>query len=130
MHIDFGFMLGHSHKLELSPFKLTPDMVNILGGPRSVVFQRFRRLMEKAYIAANKHYKEIVLLLELMSVGSPSDCFAGGRRWVIDELRERFNPGLPKRKLKKVINDLIDYSMGNYTSRCYDKYQRCANGIF
>jgi len=131
LHIDFGFMLGYSHKLERSPFKLTPDMVAILGGPYSPTFQSFRRLMEKAYVAANKHHKEIVLLAELMSSGSSSsECFAGGRRWVIDELRGRFNPGLSTRKLRGHINDIIDASLGNYTTRCYDKYQRCVNGIW
>lgn len=123
-------MLGYSHKLERSPFKLTRDMVSVLGGPRSTVFQKFRRLMEKAFIAANKHHREIVLLVELMGVGSSSPCFAGGRRWVIDELRERFKPGLSKRKLKRFTNDIIDESLGNMTSRCYDSYQRCVNGIF
>mmetsp|Transcript_2249 Transcript_2249/g.4280 ORF Transcript_2249/g.4280 Transcript_2249/m.4280 type:complete len:761 (-) Transcript_2249:7687-9969(-) len=131
LHIDFGFMLGFSHKLERSPFKLTPDMIEILGGPYSPMFQKFRRLMEKAYIAANKHHKEIILLAELMSVDeSSSECFAGGRRWVIDEFRARFNPGLSARKLKVHINDVIDHSLGNYTTRCYDKYQRCVNGIW
>jgi len=131
LHIDFGFMLGFSHKLERSPFKLTPDMIEILGGPYSKTFQDFRRLMEKAYIAANKHHKEIILLAELMSIDeSSSECFAGGRRWVIDEFRARFNPGLTTRKLKVHINDIIDWSLGNYTTRCYDRYQRCVNGIW
>lgn len=131
LHIDFGFMLGFSHRLERSPFKLTGDFIQILGGPYSKTFQKFRRLMEKAYIAANKHHREIILLAELMSMGdSASECFAGGRRWVIDELRDRFRPGETTRKLKVHINDIIDWSMGNYTTRCYDRYQRCVNGIW
>ena len=84
------------------------------------MFQQFRRLMEQAFIAANKHHKEIVLLAQLMSVGSASACFAGGRRWVIDELRERFCPEYSKRKLRVRINNLIDQSMGNYTTHCYE----------
>jgi len=131
LHIDFGFMLGYSHQLERSPFKLTPDMIEVLGGAYSPVFQKFRRLMEKAFIAANKHHRELILLAELMSVNeSSSECFAGGRRWVIDEFRARFCPGLTTRKLRLHINNIIDHSISNYTTRCYDKYQRCVNGIW
>jgi hypothetical protein len=59
-----------------------------------------------------------------------SECFAGGRRWVIDEFKARFSPGATTRQLKKHINDIIDRSIDNYSTRCYDRYQRCVNGIW
>eukprot|EP00924_Labyrinthula_sp_SR-Ha-C_P016928 maker-scaffold_6-snap-gene-19.41-mRNA-1 protein AED:0.13 eAED:0.13 QI:0/1/0.66/1/1/1/3/157/791 len=130
LHIDFGFMLGYGHKLERSPFKLTTDFVNILGGSRSKQFMMFRKLMEEAFIAANAHWKEVFLMVKLMSVGSSSLCFAGGRRWVFDELKARFCPELNHRQLRARVNELIDISMGNYTTQCYDRYQLCVNGIF
>lgn len=43
MHIDFGFLLsnapGKGFRLERAPFKLTAEMVEVLGGTNSKKFK-------------------------------------------------------------------------------------------
>lgn len=45
LHIDFGFLLsiapGGSFSLETAPFKLTDEMVEVLGGLNSNLFGEF-----------------------------------------------------------------------------------------
>ncbi len=46
LHIDFGFFLsiapGKGMKFEKSPFKLTAEFVEVLGGDRSQGFYEYR----------------------------------------------------------------------------------------
>jgi phosphatidylinositol kinase/protein kinase (PI-3 family) len=56
IHIDFGFLLGiapgGNWSLESqSPFKLTKEMVEVLGGVRSPVFIHFIELFTKGFLA-------------------------------------------------------------------------------
>ncbi len=55
MHIDFGFLLsnapGKGVKLETVPFKLTQEMIAVLGGQDSNKFDDFRKRMARGFIA-------------------------------------------------------------------------------
>lgn len=49
IHIDFGFVLGirpgGKFSFERPPFKLTREMVDILDGPSSELFQHYKELI-------------------------------------------------------------------------------------
>jgi phosphatidylinositol 4-kinase B len=55
IHIDFGFLLsnapGKGIKFEQAPFKLTQEMVEVLGGIGSKRFNLFRELMRLGFMA-------------------------------------------------------------------------------
>ena len=55
MHIDFGFLLsnapGKGLKFEQAPFKLTEEMIEVLGGPTSKKMREFRELMRMGFMA-------------------------------------------------------------------------------
>jgi len=42
-HIDFGFIFGRDPKLYPPPMKLTREMVEGMGGPRSQNYQNFKK---------------------------------------------------------------------------------------
>lgn len=60
-HIDFGFLLGHSTGkqigglIECSPFKLTPEFVDLLDGVDSPVYAKFCDACAKAMVACRLH---------------------------------------------------------------------------
>lgn len=137
IHIDFGFMLsnspGGSIGFEQAPFKLTTEFEAILGGRRSKLFQEFRSLCVKGYSALKEKAEQIILMVEMMRTGSASNlgCFIGGEQ-ATTSLRERL---LPKTKMsegdcKEYINDLIDTSLDNWSTKCYDRFQYCCQNIF
>jgi phosphatidylinositol 4-kinase len=56
VHIDFGFMLSIAPGggiLEVSPFKLTTEMIQVMGGDAiSPSYIEFSELVVKAYLAS------------------------------------------------------------------------------
>lgn len=73
MHIDFGFLLsnapGKGIRLENAPFKLTQEMVEVLGGIRSKKFKQFQTLMREGFLALLEHSDKIITLVEMMFMG-------------------------------------------------------------
>jgi len=128
IHIDFGFLLASSPgnvNFERAPFKLTAEMVDVLGGPRSALFKRFRELCVKAYLELRRQRHKIILLVEMVVSGNENlPCFGGRPEAAVEALRQRFQPELNDRACSDYVNGLIDNSVGSWSTRWYDVYQR------
>lgn len=75
IHIDFGFILSTSPKnmgFETSPFKLTSEFVEVMGGDGSDMFEYFKILILQGLIAARKHQDMIIPVVEIMRSGKTS----------------------------------------------------------
>lgn len=97
IHIDFGFLLsnapGKGVSFETAPFKLTQEMLDVLGGPDSDKFRDFRARMAKGFMALQAEANKVIILVEMMLMGqSDLQCFVGGRN-LIKTLKERLFPG-------------------------------------
>lgn len=57
-HKNLGF--------EQSPFKLTPEFVEIIGGPESELWTEFKFLLLKGLMAARKHMDRVINIVEIM----------------------------------------------------------------
>ncbi len=135
IHIDFGFLLsnspGKNANFEKSPFKLTEDYIGVLGGARSRLFRRFRALFIRGFLAARKHRDTILTLVEMMLAGNEElPCFSVRPKKIISELSARFRPDLSTRACVDFCHTLIHDANGNFSTRCYDRYQYCCVGIF
>ena len=78
IHIDFGYILTISPRnlgFEMSPFKLTQELIDVMGGVGSDMFEYFKILMLQGLIAARKHHERLVGLVDMMMSGSPLPCF-------------------------------------------------------
>jgi len=148
MHIDFGFLLsnapGKGIKFELAPFKLTGEMVEVLGGIASKKFNLFRELMRLGFMAIQEHADKIVKLVEMMFMGlNDLPCFQLGED-LIAALKDRVLPVIGRdtnaernggaRLMNEVqateyVDDLIQRSYDNWRTRAYDKFQYCCQGI-
>jgi len=128
IHIDFGFLLSSSPgnvNFERAPFKLTAEMVDVLGGPRSALFKRFRELCVKAFLELRRQRHKIILLVEMVVSGNENlPCFGGRPEATVEALRQRFQPELNDRACSDFVNGLIDDSVGSWSTRWYDVYQR------
>lgn len=78
VHIDFGFMLSIAPGggiLEVSPFKLTTEMVQVMGGDiNTSSYKCFSELCIKAYLACRDYAEEIISSVSLM-MESGLPCF-------------------------------------------------------
>lgn len=67
--------------------------MEVLGGPRSKLFEKFRKYFFKGFMAVWKHREKILLLVRMMysSHGTSLPCFMEGVQAITD-LENRLNP--------------------------------------
>ncbi|XP_072390640.1 phosphatidylinositol 4-kinase beta [Diabrotica undecimpunctata] len=131
IHIDFGFILSTSPKnlgFEKSPFKLTPEFVEIMGGENSDMFEYFKILILQGLIAARKHHAMIVTLVEIMRSGSQLPCFKSGAS-TVQNLKNRFHMSMTEEQLRLEVNRMVEGSIHSLSTKLYDGFQYFTNGI-
>eukprot|EP00040_Diaphanoeca_grandis_P033195 m.202849 g.202849 ORF g.202849 m.202849 type:complete len:846 (-) comp32836_c0_seq1:65-2602(-) len=134
LHIDFGFMLSRSNSpgggmnFEKAPFKLTYEHIEVLGGWDSDMLTYFRLLILKGFIAARKHIKSLIPVIEVMVAGSQLPCL-GDEQYVLKEFVERFQLTLTEEQLSDYVDMLINTSLESVRTAIYDRFQYYSNGI-
>ncbi|KAF9355760.1 phosphatidylinositol-4- kinase [Mortierella sp. NVP85] len=130
IHIDFGFILdispGGNINFESSPFKLTSEMIQIMGS--SVEDQGYRWFCElcvKAFLASRPYAEQIMQLVALM-LESGLPCFRGE---TIKRMRSRFQLDRSERSAAEFILERVDESYLNKRTVLYDSFQKATNGI-
>lgn len=131
IHIDFGFILSTSPKnlgFESSPFKLTPEFVEVMDGADSDIFQYFKMLILKGLLAARKHQDRIIPLVEIMRSGSQLPCFKSGAA-TVQNLKNRFHLSMTEEQLQLEVDRMVEDSIHSWSTKLYDGYQYLTNGI-
>ncbi len=134
VHIDFGFYFlsspGKNSGFESAPFKLTRDFVDVMDGANSHCFMKFRELCCRTFLELRRNCFQITLLVQMLIEGNEDlDCFRNRPHDAVRELQERFRLDLNDKACVVYVNRLIDDSIENWTTTCYDRYQRCFVGI-
>ena len=137
IHIDFGFMLsnapGKGIKFEKAPFKITDEMLELIGGINSDNFKEYRKKLFKGYFAIYDHFEKIQKLAEFMFIGQGKyfPCFVE-KEIALANLKERLRPrnNMSKQQKLQYIDDLLSKSIDNWTTTYYDKFQYYIQGIF
>ncbi|XP_066154654.1 phosphatidylinositol 4-kinase beta isoform X2 [Euwallacea fornicatus] len=139
IHIDFGFILSTSPKnlgFEKSPFKLTHEFVEVMGGEHSDMFAYFKILILQGLVAARKHHGTIIDLVEIMRsketflnvAGNQLPCFKSGAP-TVQNLRNRFHMNLTEDQLQMEVNRMVEGSIHSLSTKLYDGFQYFTNGI-
>lgn len=149
LHVDFGFMLcgapggkamqhigGFEHS---AGFKLTNELVEVLGPTDGSEFQVFRSAILDGMRAVRSHAQELLGLVQLSMLGSENsqmNCFCHPRGYpeaVLEDICDRLGlPGgvrnggdrkISDEEFRQSINKMIDDSIDHWRSRLYDTYQ-------
>lgn len=135
IHIDFGFVFGiapgGSFSLEQStPFKLTEEMLEVMGGLESPLFSEFVTLFCCGFLALQAHADTFLTVVEITCKGSNFHCFEGkDPDEIVSKLRERFCPELNKSQTVAYALDLIKFATTSYGTKQYDYFQYLSQGI-
>lgn len=129
LHIDFGFcfdIVPGGVKFEVAPFKLTHEMILVLGGnSQTQAFQWFEELCVKGYLACRPYMETIVRCVNpMLESGLP--CF---KDTTIKKLRSRFVPTKSEKEASIHMKGLVKKAMESYYTKGYDEFQRLTNGI-
>ncbi|GMF40164.1 unnamed protein product [Phytophthora fragariaefolia] len=131
VHIDFGFVLGiapgNTFSLETAPFKLTPEMVDVMGGEG---FDRYLQLMAQGLLALHLEAPQLLSLVYLSSKDSSFPCFKGcSRARIVRRLSRRLCIGWSVQDVERTAARIVDKSNGHRGTRQYDWFQKISNGI-
>ncbi|XP_041673925.1 phosphatidylinositol 4-kinase beta isoform X2 [Drosophila eugracilis] len=132
IHIDFGFILSISPKnlgFEQSPFKLTPEFVEVMGGTSSEHWREFNRLLLVGMMSARKHMDRIINFVEIMRSNAQLPCFKNGCSGTVQNLRKRFHMNLTEQEMERKVEQLVQDSLKSLSTKLYDGYQYYTNGI-
>ena len=129
LHIDFGFCFDIAPggvKFERAPFKLTSEMVSVMGGSTDhQAFTWFEELCVKAFLAS-RQYTEKLSQLVLLMMDSGLPCF---KPETIQHFKDRFVLERTEREAAEFMKDLIKKSYSSYSTGVYDQFQQMTNGI-
>src|SRR5947207_671374 len=103
---------------ELSPFKLTPDYLAIIGGQLPLFIQ----LLKSAFLSVRRHVDEFCVLVELLQRESKLPCFALGEG-TLTALRGRLKLELREKEAESWVDTLVARSKGSAWTRGYDLFQ-------
>lgn len=120
---------GGSFSIETAPFKLTAEMVEVLGGRTSTNFEYFSELCARGALAIRKHADTLYVLVETMSTHSKMPCFAGGAAAPLAGLRERLFLNMSEEKVRPAIKTMIQRAYDHFGTNKYDQFQNYSNGI-
>ncbi|XP_055914626.1 serine-rich adhesin for platelets isoform X2 [Eupeodes corollae] len=138
IHIDFGFILSISPKnlgFEQSPFKLTPEFVDVMDGTSSDLWTEFNRLLLVGMMTARKHMDRIINFVEIMRsnafpfLDAQLPCFKNGCSGTVQNLRKRFHMNLTEQEMERKVEQLVQDSLKSLSTKLYDGYQYYTNGI-
>ncbi|KAI5195502.1 hypothetical protein AUEXF2481DRAFT_8233 [Aureobasidium subglaciale EXF-2481] len=129
LHIDFGFIFDIAPggvKFERAPFKLTGEMIAVMGGStQSQPFRWFEELCVKAFLAARQHAEKLShLVIVMLDSGLP--CF---KPETIQHFRERFVLDKSEREAADFMRSLVRWSGKSHSTGVYDQFQLLTNGI-
>ena len=133
IHIDFGFMFdsspGGDLGFEKSPFKLTDEMISIMGGsPNAEQFIWFMEQGIKSFLSIREYYPSIITLVELM-LDTQMKIF---KPPTIQNLTKRFcvegNYTQAAMFCSNIMKEAFSIK-GTFFTYFYDKFQQMDNGI-
>eukprot|EP00796_Vickermania_ingenoplastis_P000486 gene486-266_t len=147
VHIDFGFLFdtspGGDMNFESSPFKLTTEMIQLIGRDvgrsstlKSPALQKalidednyisFKILANRCYLAVRQYSREICILVELM-LRSELPCFKPQQ--TIENLAKRLSMDENEITAAHFMRKRIHESKQNMRTKLYDHFQRIVEGI-
>ncbi|KAI5291115.1 phosphatidylinositol-4- kinase [Ascosphaera aggregata] len=152
LHIDFGFCFDIAPggvKFERAPFKLTSEMVAVMGGlhpssnagpsssssglglttshdpTNSQAYRWFESLVVKAFLASRPYATKLSHIVALM-LDSGLPCFKPD---TLRNFRDRFVPEKNEREAAEYMQDLVRKSYLSRSTKEYDRFQLWTNKI-
>lgn len=123
VHIDFGFIFDISPasnlRFESAGFKLTVEMVEVMGEYGSEMWKWFVELCARGYLALREHRDDFIALAELM-MDSALGCFKSDS---VRNLHQRFAPEKNERDAAQHMVAVVLDSYNKLTTGAYDLIQ-------
>ena len=130
-HIDFGYILGKDPKLMSPDIRLTPEMIDAMGGVYSKSYINFKIYCSKAFNCIRRHSKLFYIMLNDLYKLSNEKISS---QFIKEYINVRFVPGENYEEALRRIQDKIDIHSGanSYAETIIDyfhkKYKTTSSG--
>ena len=88
-HIDFGYILGKDPYFTNPNIKITPEIIDAIGGLSSVYYKQFTELCTKIYNSLRRHIDLFLTMLLILPKISDNNI---SEQEIIDHVNKRFIP--------------------------------------
>ena len=132
-HIDYGYILGSDPKFMAPEIRITPEMVDALGGFDSKYYQLFKTLCSKAYNCLRRHANLFIELLSMLYKLKPEiDNGKFTKEKVKEQIMKRFIPNENYQEAKlKFITQVENSHTSSYRSSFYiDFFHKSKTDIY
>jgi len=131
-HIDFGYILGQDPKPISPDIRLTPEMIDALGGTSSIYYNKFKEYSGKAYNCLRRHAPIFyILLLNLIDQLPPINDTYLTKSHIRNHIIQRFIPGENYKDANEQFSYKIDKNSNTYSEGIIDyihkKYKNSSN---
>lgn len=120
-HIDFDYILGHDAKPFQPEMRLTPEMIDAMGGVTSRLYRDFETLCTDSYNCLRQHVDAIAIMLSELTVVDPD-------RYSLDKIMRqiirRFVPGESMHAAQLQFKTILHKSWSSQSSRIADFIHR------
>jgi phosphatidylinositol 3-kinase len=114
-HIDFGFILGKDPVFSDPGIRITPDMIEAIGGLSSVYYEEFTNLSTKIYNALRRNIDVFMNMLLILPKLTTIDI---DENEIINQVMKRFLPG--ENDVNATFHLVKKLESHNYTDRIKD----------
>ena len=132
IHIDFGFFLttspGGNMGFESAPFKLSEELIEVMGGVDSEMFGYYKILLLQGFLELRKHANELLVTLKAMGRSGGLSCLQDFDA-AVEGVKDRLQLGLTDEKCMVFVDQLVYESQNNWRTAKYDDFQYLSNGI-
>ena len=110
-HIDYSYILGKEPKILTVPkIRITPEMLDAMGGENSVGFTYFKELVSDIYKCLRKHYNVFInMMIILADISNKYD-----KEYIREEIINRFLLGQTHIEAELEIETHISQSKSNH----------------
>ena len=108
-HIDFSYVLGKKAKFMAPEIRITPDMIDAMGGLKSQNYELFRNVCTRAYNCLRRHYNLFYILLSsLDSIKPKIQNGKYSKKYIKSQILSRFIPGENYDVAKLIFNTKVN----------------------
>ena len=124
-HIDFGYILGKDPKMMSPEIRLTPEIIDAMGGIHSKYYKNFKKYVNVSFKCIRRHSRIFYLLLSDLTNIYPKPPSIT-KEYIYNYIFTRFIPDGKTKYAIKQMEDKIDYhsAKNSYAETIIDYFHK------
>jgi len=124
-NIDFGYIMGKDPKILSPEFRITPEMIDAMGGPNSKYYADFQNYCYRAYNCLRRHTSTFYVLLSLLyKMKPPLQNTNLTKEYIKNQIMERFIPGENYEEAVVYFEHKINKNSNTYSGNIIDYFHK------